>query len=279
MSKKEHTFANIQDFLINNGWGKDCLSETFDSVFCNIGKSFIDLKAHFQILTEAKNALADVTKLCEYKDEAGMIVLSLTGRVMGCFVCACQLALSGQLSETYVLMRACLENALYAFYINESPDYAKVWSNRHKSEDSKKACRDLFSVGKIFRCLEQKSKIIKDNISKSYEEAIDWGAHPNERSVFPNLVPKETGDGFRICFINCDPDFMRACVVRLACCMLSILELYELVFQDVMTKDKFKRDISIFKSHLLPLLQEMQKRFADRKRSFLQPPEDRLAEQ
>ena len=94
MANKEHTFADLLDYLIQKDWGGDTLSATLDSLFCNIGKSFIDLKTHFKILTQIKTALTEIPSLCEYKNEAGMIVLSFTGRVLGCFIGASRLSLS-----------------------------------------------------------------------------------------------------------------------------------------------------------------------------------------
>lgn len=250
----DFVFKDMLPYIEEKGWGKDELSKLIDNAFCNIGKCFIDLKPYFEVLCKAYNILVDINKLLSYKDEAGLVIVSLSGRVLSCFVAGSRLALSGQLTETYILMRAIVENALYAYYVKEDIKRAEVWLKRHEDEKSIKACRTTFVIANIFNSIEKKSKRIKDKLYDCYNESIDWGAHPNERSVFPNLTHQQDRPGFKLNILNPHPDYMRVCLVRLFLCVSHVIDLYGLMFPEEIENPSLRTKIDIFKNRYKPLL-------------------------
>jgi hypothetical protein len=99
---------------------------------------------------------------------------------------AARLITSGQVVETYMLLRGCIENALYAHFIqtdptldNELPERMSTWIAREDSEESRKACRNMFSYSKLKKNLAKHSLVLKNKMSDLYEHTLDYGAHPN----------------------------------------------------------------------------------------------------
>jgi len=99
------------------------------------------------------------------------------------FLAAIGLAIGTQIPEAYMVLRGVVENSLYGLYIHKKPELAEIWLSRHESEANKKALKEKFKIGDMLSLLETTdSKLGK--ISRSlYERTIDYGAHPNERSL------------------------------------------------------------------------------------------------
>ena len=117
----------------------------------------------------------------------------LLARSRSAFRGSCMIAMSGQSVEAYMLMRGCLEAALYALHINSNPKLWQVWLNRHDSEEARETCKDAFGYRKVERTLKVKSKVLCTALSQLYEMTIDLGGHPNKRSITDGLrIDKDT---------------------------------------------------------------------------------------
>lgn len=103
----------------------------------------------------------------------------------------CMMAMSGQAAEAYVLMRGCLEGALYALHIDINPELRMVWLNRDRDVESRKVCQNRFKHRGVAKSLEAKSQWLYEIMSQLYEQTIDQGAHPNKRSVTDGLEVDE----------------------------------------------------------------------------------------
>ena len=88
--------------------------------------------------------------------------------------------MSGQVTESYMVLRGCLENSLYGLHISNNPDTREVWLRRHDNERCKRKCKIEFSVGNVFKTLNSRDINIHRIAKDLYETTIDYGAHPNE---------------------------------------------------------------------------------------------------
>ena len=181
---------------------------------------------------KADEVFNNAAGLLSYKDLDGLVSMSLFGRAGGCFIGAVRLSCSGQTTEAWALLRACLENSLYAFYIANNPDLANVWFDRHKSEAHKKKCKKLFVIGTMLKALEAESRSIAKEAKRLYDTSIDWGAHPNERSLTPNLVKKQDGSGFELRTLNPDENLMRASICTILWTVSTVFRIFGLAFPD-----------------------------------------------
>ena len=78
------------------------------------------------------------------------------GRAHSAYLGAVRLSTSGQVVETYMVARGCLENALYSLFIQddptinkEIPDRVKIWMDRAESESAGRKCRKTFASGDV----------------------------------------------------------------------------------------------------------------------------------
>lgn len=260
-------FTEIESYLEKEGWRKDILTRQIEGAFCNIGVSFLRLRPYFDLLIKAAEIFKNAIGLLSYSKLDGLISVALFGRAAGCFFGAVRLSCSGQLTETWALLRACLENSLYAFYILGNPKLAKVWSERHKSETHKKQCRDAFTIKNIWSALEAKSRSIAKEAKDFYDRTIDWGAHPNERSLFPNLQEKQGGSGYKLSIFNPDPTFMRASLVTIALTASLVFRIFALIFPDEFKQPNLALKISNLCNQTKPLLHVVSDRLRPNKES------------
>jgi hypothetical protein len=70
-----------------------------------------------------------------------------------------------------------LEYAAYAVHIHRDPGLGKVWLDRHQGPVSMKAQKNAFSHRKVA------ASISAARFEDMYQRTIDFGGHPNERSV------------------------------------------------------------------------------------------------
>jgi hypothetical protein len=107
------------------------------------------------------------------------------------FLAAISAALRGQSPPTFMLLRGAIESALYAFVASLSKENADIWINR---ADNKAATKKLFNANYAI----QKLNPIDPNLAELTREAYDWsiefGAHPNPRSVLDHVRFKEEAD-------------------------------------------------------------------------------------
>ena len=102
------------------------------------------------------------------------------------------MALAAQIPETYMILRGCLENAMYAFHVMNNEQYKQVWLNRHNSEEDYKKVRKLFMGNKIEEAIETQDPQLAQKVFALYDKAIDDGAHPNVNTFFDNALQLNT---------------------------------------------------------------------------------------
>lgn len=110
---------------------------------------------------------------------AAMLLLNSYALLAG----AVREALSGHVVCTYPIARAALESACYGFLIGSDDDTASIWKDRHKDKTSLRNCRNTFSVSKAVDALRGVSTEMAEYVQAHYDASIDFGAHPNQRSV------------------------------------------------------------------------------------------------
>lgn len=105
-------------------------------------------------------------------------------------------ALSGHVVTVFPVVRAALESACYAYLMSQDEARVDMWLHRHRSEEDKKTCRKIFTVANAVSALGISCPQMADYISANYEAAIDFGAHPNPRSVTGHLAAGDVDDTY-----------------------------------------------------------------------------------
>jgi hypothetical protein len=114
------------------------------------------------------------------------------------YTSAVRVALSGHVAATFPLFRTALESACYAYLMGEDDSLEAIWSNRHASPQADKACRGKFTgaVKATAASIERSGNASPGTekwFNDCYQGAIDFGAHPNPRSVYRHI--QEPVDG------------------------------------------------------------------------------------
>lgn len=105
------------------------------------------------------------------------------------FLSGVRQALSGHVAATFPLLRSAIESACYAHRIQCAPELADVWVNRHKDEQSFRASKKRFgsAVSETVKALAALDEQAAAYVQAMYDASIDYGAHPNPKSVLNHL--------------------------------------------------------------------------------------------
>ena len=175
-------------------WGKDRLSAYLDSAYRNRLATFANMPADFARLTAIDACFADATT--DWQNPKQPIVALLLIRTLGSYRAACEAAMAGQIVETFVLIRAMIEGAGYAAHIHRKPELEALWLRRHDEDHAiAKASKDAFKVSAVRSSIQAADQAAATRFDRIYQEAIDFGAHPNERSITGNTRKIATTNG------------------------------------------------------------------------------------
>lgn len=100
---------------------------------------------------------------------------------------AVQQALTGHIVPIFTIVRAALESACYAYLIALDEEKGKIWLDRHSSKSALQMSRNTFTAKKAANELKLRCPEMAEYVMAIYDAAIDFGAHPNQKSVFNHL--------------------------------------------------------------------------------------------
>jgi hypothetical protein len=151
-------------------------------------------------------------------------------RAYGCYLASVRISSSGQIAEAFVMFRACIENALYGYYIEKKPELKNIWVERHKSEEAEKLVRKNFYFSDIFKFLISQEPKVGPYIKNMYDKSIDYGAHPNVYSIGLNLrcIENERKDVMDI--FNSDDYILKCCLLANVRFGLGCLSVFRLIY-------------------------------------------------
>ena len=112
---------------------------------------------------------------------------------------AAGMTLAGQVAESFVMTRSCLEYAGYALAMfadprfENTPTREEVFVNRNVDEETLKAQKAEFQVGKICGMIAAFDGKLAENFKLLYDRSIDYGGHPNPYGLLTGMT-METKD-------------------------------------------------------------------------------------
>ena len=186
----------IEEKKIPPGWGQDSRSEFIENAWHNTFATFHNVKDWYSILKDIHLVFDAITHNIDRTPDwfASFFLFRSHSAYLG----SVRLALSGQTPETYIVLRGCLENALYGFYVSRNAESREIWLRRHDDEKSNKAVRKTFTIRNLLKALRSEDLKLHDVAQELYDRTIDLGGHPNEQAVF--TVMKQTVNGTKLTF-------------------------------------------------------------------------------
>jgi hypothetical protein len=167
------------------GWGKDDLTWFFDLFRGNVYGSFHNLPREYHCLRLVDEGYLGICGTL--KDDRDWMRSLFIHKAHSIFRAGAHLAMGGQFSEVFVMLRACLESALCAHYLHVHEDEQPLWLARHESEENRKKVRRKFQSGRLKEELRRADEPIFDRVNALYEMCIDLGGHPNEKWLTSTL--------------------------------------------------------------------------------------------
>jgi len=214
------------------GWGADELAEFIDAARHNTFGTFVTHRRAYDVLVEINALFRKAQEHLSHSEDwlPAMFLL----RSHSCFLGATRLAISGQLAETYMVLRGAIEAALYGHFLFRDPgSRGPIWSGRHDSEEAHRLMRNTFTHGAVLRCLKKYRESLAEKIDGLYSRTIDYGGHPNERGLLQSLELDNTEEqDFKLTlnYLGGDSPGYRFCIQTLIESGLATLEVFTLVF-------------------------------------------------
>lgn len=174
----------------------DLLGKFLGAAHHNALATTANLRQQYDALATIDQLYSDMIENLSQSPEfvAGFLLV----RTHSSFRGAACLSLSGQVAEAYVVLRSCLESALYGLYVAGDPNRQEVWLRRHDDEASRQCVRREFTIRNVLNHLQPIDSKTHDIAQSLYDRTIDYGGHPNERAV-STQIETET-DGSRASF-------------------------------------------------------------------------------
>ena len=147
--------------------------------------------AQYQIIQRIDKCFVTVGKHPSYKKP--VLVGPIFLRSQYAYKTSAGMTLAGQVAESFVMMRSCLEYAGYALAmyadprLENTPSREEVFVNRNVDEASLKAQKAEFQVGKIRGMIAAFDEKLAANFKLLYDRSIDYGGHPNPYGVLTGM--------------------------------------------------------------------------------------------
>jgi hypothetical protein len=166
-------------------WGEDELTRYLDNARHNQWATFVNKRPQIRKLIAIDAEFARVTEGWTNSDRE--IPAQLFLRCMASFRAAAGHAMAGQVREVFVVSRAQLEDAGLAIHLHRDQLLEEVWLRRNDSPAAEKKQRDACAIHLVIKAVKAANRHAGARFEKLYKEAIDFGAHPNQRAVTANL--------------------------------------------------------------------------------------------
>lgn len=249
-------------------WGNDPLSTFFSEAEYNERVSSLNLATIYALLQRLHAAFRRVGETAERDNrEEFLVTRFLMIRTHSSFLAAIRLAMSGQLSESYAVLRAAIEQAWYALHMAKDPqppNRAKVWLCRNDDEVSKSKCKSEFTVANVRSTHESLDSVTAKQLHQLYETMIDFGAHPNQLGVFMAMSKSETEKEIRYRVGILFPDIVPlVATLRMAVAVaVGALKVFQLIFPErcklMGLDEEIKALVSELNSVFKPYVQQSQ---------------------
>jgi hypothetical protein len=191
------------------GWGYDKLSAFLQRVKDRQIATFANVSSAFNILREVDDCFVYISDSIA-KSQTSRLSLIFLARCHFAYRAACGTSMTGQSPETFVLLRSCLEYSGYALLIYQEPHLEMVWLHRHDGGDAHGKMLNAFKATKAKKAVQSIDPGLGDWYSDLYENAIDFGGHPNPKGVTPIIRCDE--DSFSHIDLHEDGLFLHHCL-------------------------------------------------------------------
>jgi len=181
-------------------WGDDPLSTFLSNAQWNeraLGVNVPDLYALLQRVHGVFERVAAITE--KESNEHLLPTRFLMARAHAAWLAAVRLGMSGQVVETYPLVRMVVENSWYALHLAKDsapPTRAELWLRRSDDDAAESRCATEFSISNVRKTHAALDPSNERAMHEVYRRTIAFGGHPNERGVLSATTRMETDETY-----------------------------------------------------------------------------------
>jgi hypothetical protein len=177
-------------------WGQDQLSTFFQVSEHNDRVTSLNFPNIYGLLQRIDVAFRHVAEAVEKDSRQELLIPRLLiARTHSSFLASIRLSMSGQMPESYAVLRGGIEQAWYALHIAEDPhppERVTVWLCRNDDESSRSRCKKEFKLQNVRSTHKSFDHVTAKQLHELYERMIDLGAHPNQQGVLTAMNLSET---------------------------------------------------------------------------------------
>jgi hypothetical protein len=211
-------------------WREDQLSAFIAQAYENCHGRFVQLPTEYALLRSINDCFIKLRDNLNHSPDWFSAFFFL--RCHSAYLGASRLAMSGQAPEAFMLLRGCIESALYGHYLSRHQELQEVWLRRHDSEDNMKRVKQEFRIATLFCDVDPRNAKLGKDLRGLYNRAVDYGGHPNERALSSTLEMKREPNQIRfdVSYLSVDGLLIRFSLVTCVLIGLRCLDLFGLVF-------------------------------------------------
>lgn len=215
-----------------NQWAEDPLAQFLAAAWRNTVQAFTSEAQQYSVIAEVdgiyRQLVADEEINSSQRFPATFLV-----RSHGSLIAATSLALSGQVAEAYVLMRAALEAALHGLFIFDDPQGQKLWISRNDDEEGHDRAQAIFNGPEPLSNLQQIDPATAGIYEQLLARTIDRQLHPNTYAQGAQQSPNggASADFTRSYFVRGD-EVQRSCLRSVAQVGICCLTIFYYAFAD-----------------------------------------------
>jgi hypothetical protein len=144
---------------------------------------------------------------------------------------AAGMAFSGQVVETFPMLRFCLECAGYAIVIFRDPELQTVYMSRHVDEAGMEAQKRKFTIGELRKSIMAVNQAVGATFDGLYQRTIDFGGHPNPHAMMSAIEMGQASGGFSALALSTDHQVLQHAMKSTAQAGLCALLIFQHVFR------------------------------------------------
>lgn len=225
------------------GWSEDNLSAFLDAAFSNQLATYENKRSQYLRLRKIDDLFHMLLE--HWTDPPSLLEPLLFYRAHSAFKTASQLGMAGQLAESMVLQRACLEYGGYAVRMAAEPTLREVWLRRDDNKQCAMRVRKEFTHAKVRDAILSRAATSSSNYDFLYSRCIDWGAHPNEKSVTMSGRIRRQGKAkyYEQTYLHGDGKPLGLTLRSVMQCGVCVIDLFHILFVDRVNELKLEDDV------------------------------------
>ena len=223
-------------------WDNDPLSLFFKGAEYNQRAYASNFPKTYELLGQVHALFKKFEEVAEKDNRDELLVPRLLMvRAHSSFLAGIRLAMSGQVSESFPILRSVVEYAWYALHIAKDPGgttLSKIWLRRDVDAEAQKSCTREFTVQKVQRTHEALDAATAKEFHGVYKDLISFGAHPNPFGVMLALSKTEETDNqvtYGVGTLQCKPLSVRLALRMAVATAIGALKTFQLVFPERFT--------------------------------------------